>query len=102
MKLKRRLALFGVDVGSMLEVEADAEALLDTLAEVVRDPEGELEGSGVEVEAEVAVEVVEVVELDSVEVLVTETELLDNQSGLDPLTPKYTDHASRPPPVQYH
>lgn len=80
----------------MLEVEADAEGFLDTLAEVVRDPEGELEGSEVEVEAEVAVDVVEV---DSVAVLVTALELLDSQSGLDPLTPKYTDHASRPPPV---
>lgn len=84
----------------MLEVEADAEEFLDTLAEDVRDPEDELEGSEeVEVEAEVRIDVVEV---DSVEVPVTALELLDNQSGLDPLRPKYTDHASRPPPVHYH
>lgn len=85
----------------MLDVEADADGPLDALADA-REPEDEVGRSEeVEVEAEVIDEVVEesVLVAPSVDVLVTAIELLDNQSGLDPLRPKYTDHASRPPPV---
>ena len=85
----------------MPEVEADPEAMLDPLAEDVGEPDALAGSDEVEAEAEVVDEVVldSMLVATSVDVSVT-AELLDNQSGLDPLRPKYTDHASRPPPVR--
>ncbi len=79
---------------------------VEALAEDVGVPEEGLAGSEVEAEVEVIDEAVDVEDsvlvAPSVDVLVTTLELLDSQSGLDPLRPKYTDHASRPPPVHNH
>lgn len=92
--------MLGVDVGSMLEAEGDAEAPVDTFADDIgAEPEGDLVGSdGGEVEVDSAADSVPVAA--SLDVLVvTAIELLDNQSGFDPLRPKYTDQASAPPPL---